>query len=40
MLTIMMIETNTTCVVNAFFKVNPQSQKPFIVDAFQEFLAK
>lgn len=36
----MMIETNATCVINSFFKLNPNTQKPFLVEAFQAFLSK
>lgn len=38
MLTLMMIETNTTCVVNSFFKVEPTTQKPYFIYSFYEFL--
>ena len=40
LLTVMMIETNTTCVVNSFLKIDPQCQKPFFIVAFDSFFNK
>ena len=39
LLTMSMVESNTTCVINCFFKVNPNSQKPFLIDAFDSLLS-
>lgn len=38
MLTLMMVETNTTCVINSFFKLEPTSQKTYFIYSFYEFL--
>lgn len=40
LLTVMMVESNTTCVVNSFFRVDPQNQRPFFINAFEEFLSQ
>ena len=37
-MTVMMVETNTTCIINSFFKVNPQTQRPYFIDAFHSLL--
>ena len=34
----LMVETNTTCVINSFFKVDPKTQRTFFVNAFFDFL--
>jgi hypothetical protein len=40
LLTMLMIETNTTCVINSFFKVDPTTQRTFFINAFFEFLGR
>jgi hypothetical protein len=40
LLTILMVESNTTCVINSFFKVDPNTQRTFFVNAFIDFLGK
>jgi hypothetical protein len=39
LLTVMMIETNTSCVVNGFLKIDPKSQRPFFVEMFDSMLS-
>ena len=36
----MMVESNTTCIVNSFFRIDPQTQKPFFITAFEGFLSQ
>ena len=36
----MMIETNTTCVINCFLKIDPHKQKPFFIELFDSFLSQ
>jgi hypothetical protein len=38
LLTMLMVETNTTCVINSFFKADPKTQRTFFVNAFFDFL--
>lgn len=38
LLTMLMVETNTTCVINGFFKVDPTCQRTFFVNSFLQFL--
>jgi len=38
LLTMLMIESNTTCVINSFFKIDPLTQRTFFVNAFFDFL--
>lgn len=33
------IETNTTCIINSFFKTDPSNHKTFFINAFYQFLA-
>jgi hypothetical protein len=40
LLTLMMVETNTVSVINSFFKIDPLTQKPFLITAFYELLGR
>lgn len=36
----LMVETNTTCVINSFFKIEPKTQRTFFINAFADFLGR
>lgn len=38
LLTMLTIETNTICIINSFFRIEPNLQKPYFIVAFYEFL--
>ena len=35
-----MIETETTCILNMFFKINPSNGKTYLITIFEELLLK
>lgn len=38
LMTMLMIETNTTCVINCFFKIDSTCQRTFFINSFLQFL--
>lgn len=36
----MVIETNTLCIINSFFKIDPLTQKTYFITAFYNLLEK
>jgi len=40
LMTVLMIESNTVCVINSFFKINPNSKLTYFLTSFYEFLSQ